>query len=72
MRPPGNVRAVLLGFQPALALTGALFLQQVLSTLYVRATGRDHTPTFPGKAKTLGSGVWNEAGDLAKPRQGAV
>ncbi|XP_032287905.1 growth arrest-specific protein 7 isoform X3 [Phoca vitulina] len=32
MRPPGNVRAVLLGFQPALALTGALFLQQNLGS----------------------------------------
>ncbi|XP_035955988.1 growth arrest-specific protein 7 isoform X7 [Halichoerus grypus] len=31
-RPPGNVRAVLLGFQPALALTGALFLQQNLGS----------------------------------------
>ncbi|XP_047399602.1 growth arrest-specific protein 7 isoform X2 [Sciurus carolinensis] len=33
MRPPGNVPAVLLGFQPALALTGALCLQQNLGSL---------------------------------------
>ncbi|XP_034502805.1 growth arrest-specific protein 7 isoform X4 [Ailuropoda melanoleuca] len=32
MRPPGNVPAVLLGFQPALALTGALCLQQNLGS----------------------------------------
>ncbi|XP_045840747.1 growth arrest-specific protein 7 isoform X3 [Meles meles] len=31
-RPPGNVPAVLLGFQPALALTGALCLQQNLGS----------------------------------------
>ncbi|XP_008853948.1 growth arrest-specific protein 7 isoform X4 [Nannospalax galili] len=32
MRPPGNGPAVLLGFQPALALTGALCLQQNLGS----------------------------------------
>ncbi|XP_032136173.1 growth arrest-specific protein 7 isoform X3 [Sapajus apella] len=32
MRPPGNVPAVLLGFRPALALTGALCLQQNLGS----------------------------------------
>lgn len=38
-RPPGSVPAVLLGFQPALALTGALCLQQVLSTCCLRVSG---------------------------------
>lgn len=38
-RPPGSVPAVLLGFQPALALTGALCLQQVLSARCLRASG---------------------------------
>ncbi|XP_043439054.1 growth arrest-specific protein 7 isoform X5 [Prionailurus bengalensis] len=32
MRPPGNAPAVLLGFQPALALTGALCLRQNLGS----------------------------------------
>lgn len=39
-RPPGNVPAVLLGFQPALALTGALCLQQVRVTQKLGISGR--------------------------------
>lgn len=39
-RPPGNVPAVLLGFQPALALTGALCLQQVRTTQKLGISGR--------------------------------
>nr|XP_027802595.1 growth arrest-specific protein 7 isoform X2 [Marmota flaviventris] len=50
MRPPGNVPAVLLGFQPALALTGALCLQQHLSRVSVPAVNGYHasgTPAHP-------------------------
>ncbi|XP_057570419.1 growth arrest-specific protein 7 isoform X3 [Hippopotamus amphibius kiboko] len=40
MRPPGSVPAVLLGFQPALALTGALCLQQNLGS---SSPGKKHS-----------------------------
>lgn len=56
-RPPGSVPAVLMGFQPALALTGALCLQQVLSTCCLRASGwTTLTHTFTGEAKPLEPG----------------
>lgn len=46
-RPPGSVPAVLMGFQPALALTGALCLQQVLSTHHRGHQGRGaHIPSW--------------------------
>lgn len=57
-RPPGSAPAVLLGYQPAPTLTGALCLQQVLSAHCFGAAGRGHMPTFIGKAKTLHSETW--------------